>query len=382
MKVAIVQEDVDLRRGGAETSTIEMARRLAALGADVTVVCRADDATPSVDHNVTILPIAVRSGSRSVRTYRFVQAATTFCRSERFDIVHAVTPCPAANVYQPRGGTFAETVARSTALHSAWLRPFKRLGRLFNIRQRFLGRVERLLLTKYAGRMHVAALSEYVRRQVLTFGFPPERVQVVFNGVDPPAGGHADRAAVRVDLGVAESTPLVLFVAHNFKLKGLRELLRAATDPRSDWALVVAGRDDPQPYRRLAQRLGLEARVRFVGTATPIHVWYGVADVLAHPTWYDPCSRVVLEALVHGLPVVTTRYNGAAEAMTNGVHGAVIADPGDTPALAAGIAAALRPALRGACQADAPRMQAQLSMARHARELLVLYERVLAGTNR
>ena len=377
MKVAIVQEEVDLRRGGAETSTVEMARQLAALGVDVTVICRAESATPFVDQNVTFLPVAVRSGSRALRTYRFVQAASRLCRAERFDIVHAITPCPAANVYQPRGGTFAETVARSTALHAAWLRPVKRLGRLFNFRQRFLGRVERLLLTKYAGRMHVAALSEYVRRQVLALGFPPERVQVVFNGVDPPTGAPADRAAVRREQGLTLATPVVLFVAHNFKLKGLRELLRAAAAARSEWTVVVVGRDDPQPYQRLARRLGIDGRVRFVGTTTPIEVWYSVADALAHPTWYDPCSRVVLEALVRGLPVVTTRYNGAAEVMQERTHGVVIAAPNDIAALASGLAAALQPALRGACQADAPRMRAQLSMARHARELLSLYERVL-----
>jgi UDP-glucose:(heptosyl)LPS alpha-1,3-glucosyltransferase len=140
---------------------------------------------------------------------------------------------------------------------------------------------------------------------------------------------------------------------------------------------VVVGRDDPQPYQRLARRLGIDGRVRFVGTTTPIEVWYSVADALAHPTWYDPCSRVVLEALVRGLPVVTTRYNGAAEVMQERTHGVVIAAPNDIAALASGLAAALQPALRGACQADAPRMRAQLSMARHARELLSLYERVL-----
>jgi len=50
-------------------------------------------------------------------------------------------------------------------------------------------------------------------------------------------------------------------VAHNFKLKGLEALLCAVADGAHAGAepchLVVAGRDRPERYRRLAARLGL-----------------------------------------------------------------------------------------------------------------------------
>jgi len=386
MRVAIIQEEVDLRRGGAETSTLEMARHLALLGLDVTVIHRdprceriSAGTPPQGVDEVHFCPVAADGASRALRTYRFVQAANRVCRDERFDIVHAVTPCLAANVYQPRGGTFTETIARSTAMNPAWLRELKRLGRRFNIRQRFLFRLERVLLSERRKGVYVAALSDYVQRQVVELGFPAERVRVVFNGVDVPALELDDRTTRRATLGWPETVPLVLFVAHNFKLKGLRELLWAAASAESEWGLVVAGRDDARPYQRLADRLGLTSRVRFVGTKTPVAAWYAVADVLAHPTWYDPCSRVVLEALSLGLPVVTTRYNGAAEVMEEGRHGVVIDKPSDVAALAAGIDSALQPRIHDACRADAPRLSARLSMARHARELMALYEYVLAA---
>jgi UDP-glucose:(heptosyl)LPS alpha-1,3-glucosyltransferase len=57
-----------------------------------------------------------------------------------------------------------------------------------------------------------------------------------------------------------------------------------------------------------------------------------------HPTFYDPCSLVALEALACGLPVVTTRFNGAAELLTDGVDGLVIDTPHNVPALAAALA--------------------------------------------
>jgi UDP-glucose:(heptosyl)LPS alpha-1,3-glucosyltransferase len=389
MRIAIVQETVDTQRGGAETSTRELAGHLAALGVEVTVVYRGERAAALTDERVTYLPIAVAGFSRALRTYRFVQAVPGVCRELRCDVVHAITPCLCADVYQPRGGTFAETVARGlAAVRSPAARAVKRVGRLFNVRQRFLLRLERTLLRRRPARVVVAAVSQYVGRQVTEgYGFPAERTRVIFNGVDvaPLAEGERERRREerRRALGLESTVPLVLFVAHNFKLKGLEALLYAVADGAHAGAepchLVVAGRDRPERYRRLAARLGLGERVHFVGAQTPIREWYAAADVLAHPTWYDPCSRVVLEALALGLPVVTTRLNGAAEVMEPGRHGEVIARPADTAALAASLRRALDPAVGAACRADAARLRVELSMARHARELKALYEELATG---
>lgn len=417
MRVAIVQETIDAQRGGAETSTLEMARHLAALGLNVTVVAAAAAGAPraaeepgrtlekperaagrldrAADEPNTPLQtrlIPVAGASKAARTRAFVAGADEFCRAERFDIIHAVTPCLSANVYQPRGGTYLETIARSAALVSnPLLRALKSLGRRFNARQQWLLRTERALLTRETPPF-VAAVSAYVKRQVETaFHVPPARVRVVFNGVEIEPLGAPEaaerRAALRQTLGLAADAPLVLFVAHNFKLKGLAELIQAAAWRSADsgsiaapaWTLAVAGRDKPDPYERLARRLGVAGHVRFLGAGVPMSSLYAVADVLAHPTWYDPCSRVVLEALSVGLPVVTTRWNGAAEALEPHRHGEIVDSPAEIPSLAQAIQQCLRPEIRAACRADAPRLRERLSMARHARELKTFYEEIASG---
>ncbi len=387
MRVAIVQEQVDVRRGGAETSTLEMARHLAGLGLDVTVVCAgSDEATKRrSDEGVSFRYVPVGGGSRVGRTVRFVAEADRFCREAAFDVVHAVTPCFSCDVYQPRGGTYVETMQRSVARASnPLMRLIKRVGRRFNRRQQLLLRVEREILSG-ANPPYVACVSEYVRRQVISAfpDFPRERNRVVLNGVDiepltPDAVGR-EREMIRRRLEVDERTQVVLFVAHNFKLKGLAELIRAMGELReSDWLLAVVGRGKARRYRRVADRLRVRGRVEFLGQVEGIRSFYYGADVLAHPTWYDPCSRVVLEALVCGLPVVTTRFNGAAEVIEDGRHGAMTDSPRDVAALAAAIAQCLRPEVRADCRAAAPERRELLSMARHARELKELYEDVLA----
>lgn len=387
MKIAIIQETIASARGGAETSTLEMARQLADLGTQVTIFHRGPDVTPAAAGSAQCVALPAAGRTKAARTYRFIQNVHSACRNGDFDIRHAVTPCLCANVYQPRGGTLQETVARTLARVPAPWRWLKAIGRRFNTRQRFLYHLERTLLIKRQANVHVAALSDYVKRQVeIGYRFPAEQVTVVFNGVDVPALEDDERCAARTalrhTLQLGPETPTLLFVAHNFALKGLAELLgalhRGVHWQHADWHLLVAGRDRTAPYQRAARRFGVAERVHFIGAEHPVRQLYAAADVLAHPTWYDPCSRVVLEALSVGLPVVTTRYNGAAEALQTGRHGMVIAEPSDMDALADALRQALEPQVRAACRADAPHFRTQFSMARHARELLALYERILS----
>src|SRR5947209_5603213 len=83
-----------------------------------------------------------------------------------------------------------------------------------------------------------------------------------------------------------------------------------------------------------SSRLDVAAQVRFLGYCADMRDCYFASDFLAHPTFYDPCANVVPEALACGLPIVTSRYNGAAELLhaTGGdpaerAEGYVVDDP-------------------------------------------------------
>ena len=68
------------------------------------------------------------------------------------------------------------------------------------------------------------------------------------------------------------------------------------------------------------EKLGIARAVTFADAVDPVP-HYAAADVFVHPTWYDPCSLVTLEASAAGLPVITTHFNGASEMMRDGVEG-------------------------------------------------------------
>jgi len=148
---------------------------------------------------------------------------------------------------------------------------------------------------------------------------------------------------------VDDETLLALVVAHNFRLKGVPAALRAVRRLRSEGRkihLAVVGGRRLQPWRRAARRQGVDRHVTFVGPAGETVPYYAAADVYVHPTYYDTCSLVVLEAAAAGLPVITTRLNGVAELLDDGRDSLLISDPADDCTLAEHLRRLFDPDLR------------------------------------
>jgi UDP-glucose:(heptosyl)LPS alpha-1,3-glucosyltransferase len=105
---------------------------------------------------------------------------------------------------------------------------------------------------------------------------------------------------------------------------------------------------------------------------------YFAADFLVHPTFYDPCSLVVLEALACGLPVITTRANGASELLHPPQEGYVVEDPHDHDRLACAMAQLLDPARRAARAQAARRAAEHWTFEHHYRQMLDVFAQVAA----
>ena len=115
-------------------------------------------------------------------------------------------------------------------------------------------------------------------------------------------------------LGAAIRDSIWLFPASGWHRKGLPLLFEAlATMPDSGLRLWIAGRDDERPWRKTAEKLGIGERIRFLGPRDDLEVVYGAVDGMVLPTRYDAFANVTLEAAASGLPIITTRANGAAE---------------------------------------------------------------------
>jgi UDP-glucose:(heptosyl)LPS alpha-1,3-glucosyltransferase len=198
----------------------------------------------------------------------------------------------------------------------------------------------------------------------------------------------AVRCAFRNRFGLAPGDLVGLFVGHNFWLKGLKPLLialaeRREHDPRTRPVhLVVCGGGSLGPFRRLTRRLGLDSQVHLLGFYPEIRDCYWSSDFFVSPTYYDPCSLVVFEALACGLPVITTACNGAGEVMTDGREGYVITAPDALGELVSAIDHMADEDARRAMSEHAARLGAEQSMHRHVSRLIKVFEEVVASKSR
>jgi UDP-glucose:(heptosyl)LPS alpha-1,3-glucosyltransferase len=170
----------------------------------------------------------------------------------------------------------------------------------------------------------------------------------------------------------------------NYRLKGLAPLLGAlARVPGLE--LIIAGHPNSTSFVALAKKLRVSDRAHFIGYCADMRDAYAAADFLVHPTFYDPCANVVLEALAAGLPVITTSYNGASEMLQSldedgtCAEGYVIHDPHDQERLAWCLAQLLDPDRRARCSAAARVAGAAWTFEDHFQGLMAIL-REAAGT--
>jgi UDP-glucose:(heptosyl)LPS alpha-1,3-glucosyltransferase len=380
MNIALVIERMDPSRGGRETSTAQIAEALAARGHRVTILCQR---AAWRAEGVAVVELGRRGLRRVRRLEHFVTDVQSVMTHHHYDIVHTSLPIPGANIYQVRGGTVPAQLA---AIGCRWglIGPLHVAAARLSATRRRMGQLERQVMADPATR--VLPVSQLVAEEVAAYYGRRDGVQVVFNAVDVPAVDAETRAHWRQEkryrMGVDPATPVFLTVATNPGLKGVDHLIVAFArffhnrPAGSDARLVVIGHHLPEGLIRHASLRDVGPRCLFLPPTEEIFAWYSAADAVALLSWYDACSRVVLEAVRWHLPVLTTSYNGAAEVLTGGA-GIEVDSPRDTAAVAAGLAELARPDRR-AERADACRAVADsLSMDRHVEELLAAYNEVL-----
>ena len=256
---------------------------------------------------------------------------------------------------------------RVTTVHDL---SFFALPRDFTVRDGFRRRL--LVAASLRASRSVLAVSDFTRREIVArFPEAEARSVVIPLGADhrlPPA---PERDEARARLGVAG--PLLLAVGAIFNRRCLPDLLRAAARLRSRWpdlAVEVVGEDRTHPpldIAGLVRGLGLESQVRisgFVGEAA-LATRYAAADVAVVLSEYEGFGLPVLEAMVRGVPVVTSTAPALGELFA---EAAVLVDPHDVPGIASAVSRILEgPDLRHALRERGRALASRYSWAETAR---------------
>lgn len=392
MKVAIIIERANVVLGGAERSVFELATALSESGLEVDILAAKGQTNA---RNIRIL--CQNLPGRRLRHFAFAKVLKKYLAENHYDIVHSVLPYDFADVYQPRGGSYAESILRNAASYqNRFVESYKKMTAFANLRRTALLRAERKLCRRSNGPL-IAALSEYVARQFKEhYNADDRRIVITPNGVRTDKQLYSDeaeklRAQIHAKLGLEKSDRPVffLFVANNFRLKGLSPLIKAMQLTAGDNGsaagyLVIAGRDKSHKYRSLARKLKLERRIIFLGSLRYIQNALSIIDVAVLPTFYDPSSRYTLEAIAAGRPVITTKFNGATDLFVNNRHGKVIDCPTNIRALARAISHFTdTDNIRKASQAiAADNLKEKISITRVAKQLVSVYDSILEKRRR
>jgi UDP-glucose:(heptosyl)LPS alpha-1,3-glucosyltransferase len=387
MKVALIIERMDVALGGAERSVSELADALSASGLEVHTLAAKGQTDAK---NLHIL--CQNTPGKRTCYFTFAKAIKKHLLENHCDIIHSVLPFDFADVYQPRGGSFTEAILRNAASYqNKIIKLYKRTTAFANFRRNILLRAERELCKNSNGPV-IIALSKYVVEQFRKhYGVGDDRVVIVPNGIKINKRidiGQADRlrsqTLAQLGLRVADNPVFFLFVANNFRLKGLAPLIRAmqlvsSGDTERTAYLIVVGSGITNKYHHLAKKLSVHRRIVFLGTVQHIQDALAISDVAVLPTFYDPSSRFILEALAAGRPVITTGFNGAADLFVNGRHGKVIDRPENIPALAQAIGFFTdTDNIRKASQAIIEdKLEEKISINRVAEQLMSVYESIL-----
>jgi len=177
-----------------------------------------------------------------------------------------------------------------------------------------------------------AVISESTARDIVRRGISPDRVRVVFCGMDH-ATYHLDPGAPAFD------RPTVLYVGRIKRYKSVDVILRAMPEvitrvPGTRLAVVGAG-DTLDDLKRLANRLGIADRVLFTGFVTTEEKvdWMRRSHVIVNPSPREGWGLTNIEAGACGTPAVASDVDGLRDSVRDGVTG-LLFPYGDHRALA------------------------------------------------
>ena len=327
--------------GGAETYFVDLATALAGSG-----VAQAAAIRPHPDREGRLEAAGVR--------------VATFGFGGPLDLIS-----------KPMIGRFARAEGVTTAV--AWMNraarhtprgPWARIGRLGGYYS-----------LKYYRRFdHLVANTEDIAEWIVGQGWPAGKVSCIPNFAAAPAeGGPADRAA----LSTPEGAPLLLAMGRLHEAKAHDVALQALTRIPEAWLWIAGVGPLEAKLRGMAQALGVEDRVRFLGWRTDPSALYRAADVCVFPSRYEPLGNVVIQAWAHGLPVVAAASQGPGALIGDGKDGLLV-PVDDAEALADGVRRLLADRALGSRLAKAGRQRVEREFSKAAvvaqwRELFARY---------
>lgn len=183
---------------------------------------------------------------------------------------------------------------------------------------------------------HVIAISNESKRFLIEKeGTPEDKITLVHNGIPVELFTKQDPVVMdrlRQRFGTATKGPIIGTVARFIEWKGYKLIVEAAREvvkehPDALFLLCGSGAQEGE-IRRLTEEAGLKDNVVLTGwiDRSEMASFYGVLDLYLHAAILEPFGLVYPEAMMNGVPVVSTSTGAAADAIKDGINGILVAE--------------------------------------------------------
>ena len=198
-------------------------------------------------------------------------------------------------------------------------------------------KIDRKIKESYRKFTALVALSNSVRKDYLLLGIPEDKIFTIPIGVD--CSGFevkTDRERVREKIGVSNNQKLIITVGRNHPKKGFKyipQVIKKLRNKNIDFKWLLVGKDSAC-IKALAEKENLgkyliakEANISISRNGeveapnSELMQYYKVSDTFVFPTLLETLGVVIIEAMVAGLPIVTTDAPGADDVIKNNENG-------------------------------------------------------------
>lgn len=307
------------KSGGLEKYTLRLAQAFLDKGCDVTLLTSGEISALPSNFNAVSLPVTSKLSFRKVQQFDRLSS-------------QALSKTNANLVFGLDRNRFQTHLRAGNGVHASYLRhraalegSLKRLSFALNPLHRLILNLEKKAFENPSLQC-LFTNSHMVKDEILRdFRIDSEKICVVHNGVEwhemqnDFINWNDGKQKLATELNIDPYTFHFVFVGHNFRRKGLDQLLAAlALLPHENFHLSIIGYDkNLKYYAARVHALKLQHKVRFLGSRKDVRRFYQLADVLIIPSLYDPFANVTVEALAMGVFVISSKMNGGHEILTH-----------------------------------------------------------------
>lgn len=326
MKIALIHKKYTTH-GGTERYMVGLSKFLVEKGHEVHVITGSIDKDSKLEE-INYHLVSAWGKHLGIDKYIFAKAAKREIEKYDFDIIQSFSRLGFGDVIRIGGGC-----------HQVFLDKY--LNSLENPIYKFKKKLEyKLSLQDYFTRYYeakdfeegnykkIVAVSQMVKDDIIKlYDVPADDIIVNHNGVDinkfHPKNKDKFSAVIRKKHCLTKDDYVLLFLGTGFKRKGLKYVLSALKSV-DNAKLMIVGKGDIEKFKSKAEELSVLDRCRFIGPVREVEKYYAAADIFVFPSTYDPCANVTLEAMASGLPIITTKDNGASGVIDDGKNGYVL----------------------------------------------------------